>query len=242
MSTPIYMSRCQHQYILLITCIYTFNANIQCNIQSKSMQLTATTHRPLQTCWQIKYTGAVTQRRGTNFASSRRTGCTCPALFSSSHPCPALFRSSHPCPALFSSRLPPVQCCPGQRRPTLTPQPDLLTEADERCATGGIKSVPAPGPYGADVPSHSRAIHFYLNKFRVQKLNSVTPAFDPEGSEERRKVTSEKKTFEESTAVNLHFSCHLINLLNPHFLRHQYFSSTLIVCTKNHWKRIFFLG
>ena len=70
----------------------TFNANIQCNIQSKSMQLTATTHRPLQTCWQTKYTGAVTQRRGTNFASSRRTGCTCPALFTCS---PALACSVH---------------------------------------------------------------------------------------------------------------------------------------------------
>ena len=42
-------------------------------IQCYSMQLTATTHRPLQTCSQTKYTGAVMQRRGRNFASSRRT-------------------------------------------------------------------------------------------------------------------------------------------------------------------------
>ena len=110
-------------------------------IQCYSMQLTATTHRPLQTCSQTKYTGAVMQRRGRNFASSRRTDSCfeqdithtpeprpaksigrvlpstaqcCPVP---SHPCPAPSQPcsvpSHPCPVLPSA----IQYCPGQGGP-----------------------------------------------------------------------------------------------------------------------------
>ena len=173
------------------------------------MQLTATTHRPLQTCWQTKDTGAVTQRRGTNFASSRRTGCTCPALFS----------SSCPCPALFSSRLPPpVQCCPGQRRPTLTPpSPTYLLKQTSGVQPGlHVSSRIRPARSRCTSPT-PRAIHFIWTKFSSKiQWPSI---FDPERLEERREVTFEKRHFEEVAAVILHISCHL-TFLQPHFSSH----------------------
>ena len=125
------MSRCQHQYILLLTCIYSTNANrqttfaVQCNL----MQVNATNCYNPSTFADL----LANKRYRGRHAETGYKFCIFEVPAPPVQPCSVPATPVQPCSVPGS----PCPVLPWPKVATaLTPHPDLLTEGDERRAPG----------------------------------------------------------------------------------------------------------